>query len=81
MTWQALPAERKLQIRTEAIPARRGGKHGIREGTRIGGKNSRDTRPGNATRYLESADSNNLQPLMQIWRTRLAAAQTPGNKD
>lgn len=34
--------------------ARCGPEHGIREGTGAGGEDSRDTRPGNATRYVET---------------------------
>ena len=36
-------------------PARCGREHGLREGTRAGGEDSRDTRPDRATRYLETA--------------------------
>lgn len=36
-------------------PARRGGEHGIREGASVGGEDSRDTRPGNATRHIETS--------------------------
>lgn len=32
-----------------------GGEHGLREGTRAGGEDSRDTRPDRATRYLETS--------------------------
>jgi CRISPR-associated endonuclease/helicase Cas3 len=35
-------------------PARCGPEHGLREGTGAGGEDSRDTRPGNATRYVET---------------------------
>ena len=34
--------------------ARCGPEHGVREGTGAGGEDSRDTRPGNATRYVET---------------------------
>ncbi len=36
-------------------PDRRGPEHGVREGTRAGGEDSRDTRPDRATRHLETA--------------------------
>ena len=35
-------------------PARCGPEHGLREGAGAGGEDSRDTRPGNATRYVET---------------------------
>lgn len=36
-------------------PARCGSEYGLREGAGFGGADPRDTRPGNATRFLETA--------------------------
>ena len=36
-------------------PARRGGEHGLREGTGAGGEDSRGTLPDRATRYIETS--------------------------
>ncbi len=56
--------------------ARCGREHGLREGTRLGGEDSRDTRPDRATRFVETAHGvlsySELAPLLS---DRVTAAE------
>ena len=58
-------------------PARCGGEHGLREGIRLGGEDSRDTRPDRATRFVETTRGilsyTELAPLLSDRVTALEA--------
>jgi CRISPR-associated endonuclease/helicase Cas3 len=62
--------------------ARRGGEHGVREGTGAGGEDSRDTRPDRATRYIETSRGilsyAQLAPLLSDYVTAVEADLVKG---
>lgn len=60
-----------------------GREHGLREGTRVGGEDSRDTRPDRATRFIETAQGilsyGELAPLLSDRVTALEAELIKGS--